>query len=108
MVIATDWGSAGAALVAAVIGGIFVLIAARQTFMSAANDAKRQRALDRRAAEEQFRRELLSKATDRLLDVLCTKERELRDALALCRSEVEKGIAVSVDDPALKELVAWT
>lgn len=106
--IATDWGSttitAVAALAAAVIGGVFVLLAARQSLRSAAREAKEQRDLDREAADQQFRRELLSKATDRLLDVLWTKERELCAALDLCRNEIEQGVAVSVDDPALQEL----
>lgn len=106
--IATDWGgtaiTVAAALVAAIVGGVFVLLAAKQSLSSSVSEAKAQREAGREAADQQFRRELLSKAADRLLDALWTKERELCEALHQCRVEVEQGLAVSVDDPALKEL----
>lgn len=106
--IATDWAAIGvtaaAALVAAVVGGLFVLWAARQSLLSAAEESQNQRTADRASADEQYRRELLSKAADRLLDALWTKERELCEALHQCRVEVEEGVEPSADDPAFKEL----
>ncbi len=107
-VIATDWVgtaiTAVAALLAAIVGGVFVLLTAKDSLLSATKEAKTQRDADREAANQQFRRELLSKATDRLLDALWTKERELCEALHQCRVAAQHGQVTSPDDPALKEL----
>jgi len=103
-VTASDWATIAGAFLAAVIGGLFVLGGTKWTLSSAANQAAAERADQRRAADEQYRRELLSRAADRLLDALWSKERELCEALGQCRVEVEQGIPVTPDDPALKEL----
>ena len=93
-----------AVLVAAVLGGIFVLVATKRTLDVTISDAATQREEDRTAAELQYQRQLLAQAADRLLDALWTKERELCDALNSCREEIEKGLTVAPGDPALQRL----
>lgn len=103
-----DWVStlitALAAFVAAVVGGIFVLLAANRSFNAASLLATHQRNAERDAAELQYSRQLLVQAAERLLDALWSKERELCDALNLCREEISAGRDVSLTDPATSAL----
>jgi hypothetical protein len=96
--------TAAAALLAAIIGGLFVLFASKQSLETAAEEAAKQRSSDREAAELQFSRQLLSQGADRLLDALWTKERELCEALNMCRVAIEQGTGVSVNDESIVEL----
>jgi hypothetical protein len=97
-------GTAATALMAAVIGGLFVLVGTNRTLTSTSKEAAAQRDADRRAADTQYERELLSRGADRLLDALWTKERELCAALNTCREQVTAGVEPSTSDPALVEL----
>lgn len=101
---ASDWATLGAAFLGAIVGGGFVIWGTKRTLSSAAEAANEDRAEQRRVADEQYQRELLSRAADRLLDALWAKERELCEVLHQCRVEVEQGIPVTPDDAALKEL----
>jgi len=92
------------ALASAGLGGWFVLVAAKRSLIAGSAEAAEQRASDRAEAELQYRRQLLSMSSDRLLDALWTKERELCDALHLCRLAAAAGDEVSVDDPGLQTL----
>jgi hypothetical protein len=106
--IATDWGgtaiTAAAALVAAIVGECSFCW---QRSRACRPPSAKQRLSAMRTEKQRINSSGESyspKLADRLLDALWTKERELCEALNQYRVEIEQGPAVSVDDPALKEL----
>lgn len=107
--------TAATGLAGAVVGAVAVLKGSREsqkTAMAAALstqreewDRQQQAALEEtERAASQYRRELLAKAVDKLLDALWVKERELCDALHLARKAAHDGVTVSPEDEALRSL----
>lgn len=107
--------TAATGLAGAVVGAIAVLKGSRESQETARAaalstqreewDRQRQAALeDTERAASQYRRELLAKAADKLLDALWVKERELCEALDLARKASRDGVAVYPDDKALRSL----
>lgn len=115
-----QWASlvvaAVAALLGAVVGGVFTLIAGSKSAKAASTQAleaqqaewQRQERADRdRLArqEAQYRRELLTRAIGGLLDALWTKGRRLCDALHLARINLTE-CPPDISDKALQDLGA--
>jgi gas vesicle protein len=103
-----------AGLLGAIVGGVCTLIAASRSTRAATKQAlaaqqaewQRQEQSDRERLgqkDAQFRRELLTRSVDILLDALWTKERRLCDALHLARTNLVD-CPPDINDKALQDL----
>jgi len=94
----------GSALLGAFVGGRFVSRASREERAAAARRQEAALDVQRRADVAQYQRELLAKGTDRLLDALWTRERELCSALDLARNAARDKTPVTHTEPSIVAL----
>lgn len=92
--------TAGTGLVGAGIGAVAAWKGSRDVQRDEWARLRQAGLEDTRRAESQYRRELLAKAADQLLDALWVKERELCDALHVARVAARDGITVTPEDEA--------